>query len=132
MISNLLRGNVVKGRQLGRTIGFPTANIEPIQATCSLPHGVYGVRVLTDGKWYDGIMNIGNRPTFDDGFHTSFEVHIFNFNQDIYNQLLHVEVCFFIREETAFSGIDHLVSQIKQDVHYTKEKFEFHRYKMAL
>ncbi len=129
---DVLRGKVVKGRQVGRTLGFPTANIEPNQLNLSLSHGVYGVRVLTDGKWYEGIMNIGIRPTFNDGFQPSFEVHLFDFNQNIYHQTLQVEICFFIREEKAFSGIDHLISQIKIDVNDTKEKFGVHRYKRAL
>lgn len=108
-------GVVVKGRQLGRTIGFPTANVRVAENYKLIPvNGVYIIRVLVRGQWLKGIMNIGNRPTVE-GIGRTQEVHIFDFNQDIYGETLKVELLDFIRPEKKFSGLDELKSQIEID-----------------
>ncbi|WP_408011386.1 3,4-dihydroxy-2-butanone-4-phosphate synthase [Pseudalkalibacillus sp. A8] len=119
-----LSGSVIKGRQLGRTIGFPTANLAIEQKDVSLHRGVYGVKVKYKDKEYEGIMNVGVRPSFDDsGVDVHHEVHILNFDQFIYGETLTVEVCFFIREEKAFPYLEKLITQIRSDAAYVETRF---------
>lgn len=108
-------GVVVKGRQLGRTIGFPTANVHVSENYKLIPqNGVYAVRVNCRNKTFSGVMNIGNRPTVD-GVGRTNEVHIFDFNSDIYGETLTVHVLGFIRPEKKFSSLDELKNQIHLD-----------------
>ena len=108
-------GIVVKGRQLGRTIGFPTANVQVSETYKLIPtNGVYAVKTLVRGQWLNGIMNIGNRPTVD-GIGRTQEVHILDFGDDIYGENITVELIDYIRPEQKFNGIEELKSQILQD-----------------
>src|SRR5690606_17742617 len=98
-------GNVVQGNQIGRTMGFPTANLD-IQSIESFPtlNGVYSVKVYFDDRQYKGVMNVGVKPTFNSSQREKiFEVHILDFNQDIYGEHLRIEVCSFIRSEKKFN-----------------------------
>lgn len=109
------KGVVVKGRQLGRTIGFPTANIYVSENYKLIPqNGVYAVRVHCRNKSLAGIMNIGTRPTVD-GIGRTNEVHIFDFNEDIYGETLTVQLHHFIRPEKKFTSLDDLKAQILLD-----------------
>jgi riboflavin kinase/FMN adenylyltransferase len=108
-------GIVVKGRQLGRTIGFPTANVQVSESYKLIPsNGVYAVRTLLRGQWLNGIMNIGNRPTVD-GVGRTQEVHILDFSDDIYGENITVELIDYIRPEQKFNGIEELKNQILKD-----------------
>lgn len=111
-----LSGTVVTGRQIGRTIGFPTANIEP-DAPYVLPMvGVYAVRAQVDGQAFDGVMNIGFKPTFDHGeIRPVLEVHLLDYEGDLYGRTLEVEFVHFIRGERKFPSIDELIAQIRKD-----------------
>lgn len=118
-----LRGVVIHGDQRGRTIGYPTANLKVEDDKKFLPPvGVYAVRVMiknhTDNHYYNqifkGMMNIGYRPTFD-GKNLSIEVHILDFNDDIYNDIVTVEFIERIRPEIKFSSVDALILQLKGD-----------------
>ncbi len=115
-------GIVVKGRQLGRTIGFPTANVQVSETYKLIPqNGVYVVKTYVRGKWYFGMMNIGTRPTVD-GIGRTQEVNIFDFDDDIYGETLLVELVDFIRNEQKFNGIEELKQQILQDKTTAKQK----------
>lgn len=116
-----IAGIVVQGKQLGRTIGFPTANIEVSTAT-NYENGAYGVYVYYHGKQYQGVMNIGERPTFDDGIHRTYEVHILDFNDNLYGEELTVEVMFYIRPEKKFDSLQALIQQLHADVFYTRKQ----------
>ncbi|MBA4850107.1 bifunctional riboflavin kinase/FAD synthetase [Emticicia sp. BO119] len=108
-------GIVVKGRQLGRTIGFPTANVQVSESYKLIPaNGVYAVKALVRGQWLTGIMNIGNRPTVD-GVGRTQEVHILDFSNDIYGENITVELVDYIRPEQKFSSIEELKTQILRD-----------------
>lgn len=108
-------GIVVKGRQLGRTIGFPTANVQVAESYKLIPaNGVYAVKALVRGSWLNGIMNIGNRPTVD-GIGRTQEVYILGFSDDIYGENITVELVDYIRSEQKFNGLDELKSQILKD-----------------
>lgn len=112
-------GTVVKGKQLGRTIGFPTANISIEEEYKLLPkNGVYIVRTEIEGNRYFGMMNIGTRPTVD-GNTQSVEVYILNFNSEIYNSIITVEILQFIRNEQKFGSLDDLKGQIEKDKIFT-------------
>jgi riboflavin kinase/FMN adenylyltransferase len=101
-----ISGKVVKGNQLGRTIGFPTANIEPDEPDKIIPeYGVYAVLVDWNGKTYKGMSNIGIRPTLD--LHKlTIEVHIFNFDEDIYGEHITIHFLEHTRIEKKFKDID--------------------------
>ena len=112
-----IEGRVTKGDQRGRTIGFPTANIL-LNSMMQPAIGGYAVRAGLDEEnssiWYDGIANIGFRPTFE-GKTCLLETHIFNFNRDIYGKHLRVALVEFIRPEKKFDGIEELKNQIIAD-----------------
>lgn len=118
-------GEVVQGRQVGRTIGFPTANLRVrSEEEPYLPRGVYGVKVYHENATYYGVMNIGMRPTFKGERESlSFEVHILHFNQNIYGQQLKIDILFFIRNEQAFDSIEQLIQQLKGDVEFANKQF---------
>ena len=122
MVAQYIEGTVESGKQLGRTIGFPTANIRLAEAY-ALEKGVYGVYVFIHGKRYMGVMNVGNRPTFKDGHHVTVEVHILNFNEMIYGEHIVVEPMFPIRLEKKFSGVQALIEELKKDVQYAIRRF---------
>ncbi len=110
-----LTGKVMHGRQIGRSIGFPTANLQPLDKHKLIPaRGVYAVEVEIDEQHYKGILNIGNNPTVG-GQSQTLEVYIHNFNQDLYDQLLTVHFLHFLREEQLFSSLDDLRKQIRSD-----------------
>ena len=108
-------GEVVKGKQLGRTIGFPTANIHIKESYKLIPkNGVYIVKSNYDGNTIFGMMNIGNRPTVN-GENLTIEVNFFDFDEDIYNKIISIEILAFIREEQKFDSLDSLKSQLNKD-----------------
>ena len=110
-----LSGIIVKGKQLGRTIGFPTANIQVREIAKLIPSdGVYAVKVYYKEEVFGGMLNIGNRPTVDGNFQT-VEVNIFDFDQEIYGENLTVEFLQKIRDEQKFNGLEELKGQIAKD-----------------
>lgn len=118
-----IKGTVVHGDARGRTIGFPTANLALEQPYLVGKNGVYGVRVEVDGETHYGVMNIGIKPTFAlEKKEKSLEVHLFDFERDIYGKALTVELLFFLREEQKFAGVDALIAQIHKDVAVAREK----------
>lgn len=111
-----IKGIVVRGTGIGRKIGFPTANIK-IDDFKLKPHtGVYAVNVIIDKKVYNGMMNIGYRPTIDEQKHElTFEVNIFDFDADIYEKEITVKFIDKLRDEQKFKTIDELISQLYKD-----------------
>ena len=109
-------GKVMKGRQLGRKIEFPTANLEIVPDRKLIPaNGVYAVNVIVENAIYNGMMNIGFRPTVSDEKLRTIEVHIFDFDNDIYEKEIKVRMITRIRDEIRFNGIDELREQLKKD-----------------
>ena len=111
-----IQGNVEKGRQLGKKIGFPTANIDIKDSVLACP-GVYAVKakIQKSTKYLKGIANLGYRPTFN-GKKILLEVHLFNFSGNLYNKYLTVEFLKFIRKEKKFKNVEQLRKQIKTDL----------------
>ena len=111
-----LSGSVIKGDQRGSQIGFPTANMN-VDNNIQIPkNGVYKVNVYLNEILYEGIMNIGHKPTVSEDTRLSLEVHIFDFHDDIYDADLTVYFNKFIRDEIKFSSIDELIQQISKDI----------------
>jgi riboflavin kinase/FMN adenylyltransferase len=108
-------GVVVSGKQLGRTIGFPTANLSITDPDKMIPaNGVYAVTVVYKGPQLKGMMNVGTRPTIDGG-EISVEVHLFDFDEDIYGETLRVSVIDRLRDEVKFTVIEALKTQLNND-----------------
>lgn len=110
-----ISGTVIKGQQIGRTIGFPTANITYPSEIIDLPFGAYSTNVILENKLYKGVANFGIRPTVS-GKSASLEVHILDFNQDIYNKKITVTFNKMLRKEKKFSSLEELKSQIRKDI----------------
>lgn len=111
-----LTGMVVEGRKLGRTIGFPTANICSLDTEKIIPsNGVYVVRVSIDNELIFGMLNIGIRPTIGANLERTIEVHLFNFDGDIYNRQVVVQFLHKLRDEQKMNGIEALKAQLSLD-----------------
>mgnify|MGYP000846840497 CR=1 FL=1 len=111
-----LKGTIIKGKQLGRTIGYPTANLKINDSEKMIPRiGVYFVNLIIDNQTHYGMLNIGINPTTDQGNELKIEVHIFNFNQEVYGKS--VEMSFFkrLRDEEKFSNLTELKRALKKD-----------------
>lgn len=111
-----LKGEIVDGHKVGRQLGFPTANILVDDPCKLLPaNGVYAVWVMLDGSRYKGMLNIGNRPTVDNGSEKSVEVFILHFSADVYHHQIEVEFVSRLRDEKRFRSVEELTNQLKKD-----------------
>lgn len=124
-----ITGEVVQGKHLGRTIGFPTLNMDVPLHKILPPDGVYATKTTVlsmhhTKKAIPGITNIGLRPTFDDGEKRTVETHLFDYEGDLYGSTVTVEFFRFIRPEQKFSGIGELTEQMKKDEAFARQYFE--------
>ena len=120
-----ITGKIIEGYKMGRRIGFPTANIRLWERYKVIPtDGVYAVRVHIDERQFDGMLYIGNRPTFHEDSHTSVEVNIIDFDEDVYNKTITVEFVSFVRPDIKFTGVEPLVAQINKDKKAVIEKLK--------
>lgn len=120
-------GTVIEGNKLGRTIGFPTANLHISSEEKLIPaNGVYAVTIALAGERFEkGMMNIGLRPTVD-GKKRVIEVNIFDFKEDIYHQQIQIAVHHYLRGEVKFTGLDGLKSQLQNDAKVAAELLTQH------
>jgi riboflavin kinase / FMN adenylyltransferase len=118
-----VEGVIVRGNRRGHTIGFPTANLRPHNRVVP-KFGVYASATLIDGTWRRSITNIGVRPTFEDNAVPSIETYVFDFDGDLYGNVLRVRFLHRIRDEKKFSGIDELKRQIERDTRVARNYFE--------
>lgn len=117
-----ISGIVTKGQQLGRQIGYPTANIKVVSPNKLIPaYGVYAVTVDLEGKQYNGMLYIGTKPTIEGAHEEVIEVNIFDFNEDIYGKDIRVKLHSYVREDIKFAGIDELTSQLAKDEERVKD-----------
>ncbi|MGE3173996.1 MAG: riboflavin biosynthesis protein RibF [Planctomycetota bacterium] len=115
-------GEVLHGDGRGRPLGFPTANVVP-QSAVLPPHGVYAVEAIVDGRAIAGVANLGVRPTFADADHTPvLEVHLFDFEGDLYGRDIEVAFIAYLRPERRFASADELRAQIARDVAQARER----------
>lgn len=119
-----ITGTVVEGQKIGREIGFPTANIKVEETYKLLPaNGVYAITAKVKNEAFYGMMNIGFKPTF--GNHKlALEVHLFNFNSDIYKEKIEVHFEKRIRDEKKFASVDDLINQLNTDADNVKALFQ--------
>lgn len=111
-----LDGTVVDGYKVGRTIGFPTANLKVEDQDKLVPaDGVYAVKVTVSGQEYMGMLDIGHRPTFNNGTNKSIEVNILDFNSDIYEQFIRITFIRRIRSDIKFKKVEDLIAQLHRD-----------------
>ena len=116
-----VHGPVLLGKQLGRTIGIPTANVGVWERQLLPAYGVYATRVWVDGEPFIGATNVGVRPTVDGSTHVTVEPHILDFNRDIYDQEVTVEFIERVRDEQKFNGLDALKAQIHHDINTIRQ-----------
>lgn len=109
-----VEGQIVHGFERGRTIGFPTANLKP-QNRVIPKFGVYATATLINNEWRKSITNVGVRPTFEDETAPSIETFVFDFDGDLYGDVLRVRFLHRIRDERKFNGIEELKAQIERD-----------------
>jgi riboflavin kinase/FMN adenylyltransferase len=110
-----ITGTVIRGDQIGRQIGYPTANINIQERYKLIPgDGIFAVKVKIAGEYYKGMAYIGTRPTLN-GMTRNIEVNIFDFDQDIYNQQLRMDFYHFVREDIKFNSLDELKEQLAKD-----------------
>jgi riboflavin kinase/FMN adenylyltransferase len=110
----MLMGRIGAGDRRGRQIGYPTANLEPSVRRLIPHHGVYAARASVDDRTWNGMMNIGTRPTFS-GRRQTIEIHLFDFSGDLYEKTMSIDFIARIREEKHFSSIESLIEQLQAD-----------------
>lgn len=120
----MLTGMVIHGRQLGRRLGYPTANIDTHSLTTVLPSGVYaGWAVLNNGCEYPAMVNVGYRPTVDTEEHKlSVEAHLHGYTGDLYGEILNIKLVSRIRDERKMDSLDELKAQLGLDLLQTLER----------
>ena len=117
------KGEVIKGAQIGTSLGFPTANVEIDEEKFIPKCGVYSAKVIINNKIFNGILNIGTNPSINLLEKPRLEVHIIDFDGDIYGANIEIKIYHFIREEIKFSKKEELISQIKKDQEYCEKEF---------
>jgi len=118
-----VEGRVVRGAERGVTLGFPTANLHPRNRVIPL-NGVYVTATLLEGKWRRSVTNIGTRPTFEAEAETSVETFVMNWSGDLYGDVVRVRFLHRLRDETKFSSMEELRSQIERDVIRAQKYFQ--------
>lgn len=113
-MERIIKGTVIHGKELGRNIGFPTANLL-VDRSLTINNGVYAARISLNGHTYGALVNIGYTPTVPTQRQRLLEAHLLNFSGDLYDKELQVELVAFIRPEQKFASIDALRQQIEQD-----------------
>jgi riboflavin kinase/FMN adenylyltransferase len=111
-----IRGEVVHGRRLGRTIGMPTVNLIPSGSKLLPPCGVYASGTLFNGVYHDGVTNIGYKPTVGEEEHIGVETYIFDYDNELYGEMIEVALFYYIRPEMKFGSIEELKQRMRQDI----------------
>jgi len=119
--SYLIQGEVIHGVGRGKRLGFPTANLKIPAQKCLPATGVYKASVEINGRYYDAMAYIGNKPTFGD-HEIGLEVYILNYDNDLYNQKINVFLEYFVRPDTKFESKEALVAQINADIAFCSGK----------
>ncbi len=118
-------GEVLHGRQIGRTLGMPTTNLLPKEQKLLPPNGVYATRTVIAGEVFEGITNIGYKPTVGGETRKGVETYLFDLDRNLYGEIIQVQFYGFERPERRFSGLETLKAQIESDVAWGREFFSF-------
>ncbi|MEF9941826.1 MAG: bifunctional riboflavin kinase/FAD synthetase [Lachnospiraceae bacterium] len=118
-------GRVEHGRRLGRTLGIPTMNVTPKEEKLLPPHGVYAIKVSVDHVWYEGIGNVGVKPTVVDSPYQKqrIECHLFDYHEETYGKEILIALYAYERAEQKFSSVEELQAHMKKDIAYGKQYF---------
>ncbi|MGN1266481.1 MAG: riboflavin kinase, partial [Dorea sp.] len=119
-----ITGRISHGQKIGTTLGVPTINILWPEKKLVPPKGVYLARVHVDGKWYNGVANVGTRPTVTNDNRVFFECFLLRFEGNIYGKKARAELIDFLRPEEKFNSIEELKAQLKKDIIAAKTYFE--------
>jgi len=119
-----IRGEVVHGRKLGRTIGMPTTNLIPPSNKLLPPCGVYSSKTRINGVYYPGVTNIGYKPTVGEDEQLGVETYIFDYSADLYGKTIEVELYTFMRGEIKFSSIEELMHKMQEDIALARKEFD--------
>ena len=112
----MLTGKIIKGKGLGKQIGFPTANLQIIESYKLVPkNGVYVIKAVLNGKIVKGMMNIGHNPTISDDKNKNIEINFFDFEEDLYGQQIQVDIQLRLRDEHKFESVEALRNQLVKD-----------------
>jgi riboflavin kinase/FMN adenylyltransferase len=111
-----IRGEVVHGRRFGRTIGMPTTNLIPSSTKLLPPCGVYASKTLIDGVYHPGVTNIGYKPTVGEEEYIGVETFIFDYDNDLYGEMIEVELFYYIRPEMKFGSVEELTQRMSEDI----------------
>ena len=109
-----LFGKVIHGLGRGKEFGFPTVNIKLIDNTLHIKTGVYAVTINVNNQSFKGMLYVGTRPTLNLQ-ETTYEIHVFEFNEDVYDQQISFQILHKIRDEIRFETIENLIEQLHQD-----------------
>lgn len=120
----MIRGEVVHGRRLGRTMGMPTVNQIPSNTKLLPPCGVYATMTLINGQHYPGVTNIGYKPTVGEEEYIGVETYIFDFNDDLYGKMIEVELYYYLRPELKFGSLEELITRMREDTIIAKRYFK--------
>ena len=114
-----LKGEVVHGKALGRTVGMPTANLHV--EGLELPEvGVYATRIKIGGEYYNSVTNVGRRPSVDDEKHITVESFIMDFHEEIYGEQIELELIKYLRPIQKFENLEQVSNQVKKDIEHAK------------
>ena len=113
-MERIINGTVIHGKELGRNIGFPTANLL-VDRSLTVENGVYAARITFNGHTYGALVNIGYNPTVPTGGKRLLEAHLLDFSGDLYGRTISVELVAFLRPEQKFASLDELRERIEQD-----------------
>ena len=116
-----IRGEVVHGRRIGRTIGMPTTNLIPPTTKLLPPCGVYVSKTRIDGVHHDGVTNIGYKPTVGEEEYIGVETYIFDYEGDLYGEIIEVELLYYIRPEMKFGSLEELIIKMREDIIVAKK-----------
>lgn len=114
-------GTVEHGMRLGRELGFPTLNVHPLSEKLLPPKGVYGCRVNLEGDWYDGIGNLGYKPTVAKDERMLIETYLFQYSGDAYEKNVKIELQYYLRPEMKFESVKELTEQVRKDIEKAKK-----------
>ncbi len=120
-----IRGEVMHGRRIGRTIGMPTTNLIPPSSKLLPPCGVYVSKTWIDGTLHNGVTNIGYKPTVGEEEYIGVETYLFDFDEDLYGKIIEVELLSYMRPELKFDSIEELVTQMREDILLSKKYLNY-------
>ncbi len=121
-----IRGEVLHGRRIGRTIGIPTTNLLPSSSKLLPPCGVYVSKTLIDGIYHNGVTNIGYKPTVGAEENIGVETYLFDFDENLYGRTIEVELFYYIRPELKFGSIEEMLIRMREDIIIAKDYLKSH------